>query len=56
MTDGTDANSICFSNGNTLSYAKLDEMLEQRTLVEVAQELSVSASELMQVLKARPRN
>lgn len=56
MTDGTDANSISFSNGNTVSYAKLDEMLEQRTLVEVAQELSITTTELMQVLKARPRN
>ena len=54
MTDQTDANSINFSNGQTLSYAALDQMLEEQTLIQVAQELKVTTGELMQVLKARP--
>lgn len=50
-----DANSIVLSNGQTLDYASLDAMLEQQNLLQLAQELQVTATELMQVLKARPR-
>lgn len=56
MSEPTDVNSICFSNGHTLSYSDLDEMLEQHTLIEVARSLSVPVGELMQVLKTRPRD
>lgn len=51
-----DANSITLSNGQILDYASLDAMLEQQNLLQLAQELQITATELMQVLKARPRN
>ncbi|GAB4378138.1 MAG: hypothetical protein Kow00121_29310 [Elainellaceae cyanobacterium] len=55
MTDYTDADLINLSNGQTLSYAALDQMLERLTVIEVAQELSVPFTELLQALKARHR-
>ena len=55
MTNDLNATSITLSNGNTLTYAALDAMLEQQNLLQLAQELSIPATELMQVLKARPR-
>lgn len=51
----SDANSITLSNGQTLDYASLDAKLEQQNLLQLAQELQIPATELMQVLKARPK-
>lgn len=55
MTDDPSATSVTLSNGNTFTYAALDAMLEQQNLLQLAQELSIPATELMQVLKARPK-
>lgn len=52
----SDANSFTLSNGQTLDYATLDARLEQQNLLQLAQELQVPATELIQVLKARPRD
>lgn len=50
-----DATSVTLSNGQTMDYASLDAMLERQNLLQLAEELKVTATELMQVLKARPR-
>lgn len=55
MTESSDTDLITLSNGQTLDYAALDAMLERQNLLQLAQELNVTATELMQVLKARPR-
>jgi hypothetical protein len=56
MTDSIDATPITLSNGYTMDYATLDAKLEERNLLQLAQDLKVTATELMQVLKARPRS